>query len=97
MSISVKINIISEYQLLQNYPNPFNPNTTIEYRVKEKCHVVLKVYDIQGREVMTLVDSDHQPGFFKVNFNASHLATGVYFYKIQMMDFTNVKKMVLLE
>ena len=86
-----------EFALGQNYPNPFNPVTAIEYAVKKACHVVLKVFDIRGREVMTLVDSDHQAGIYKVNFDASHLATGLYFYQIKMKDFVAVRKMVVLE
>ena len=83
--------------LFQNYPNPFNPETTIEYSVREACEVRLDVYDIAGREVATLVNDFYQPGFFKVSFDAGTLASGVYFYRIRMKDFTAVKKMVFLQ
>ena len=89
--------IPTEFALEQNYPNPFNPMTTIEFSVKEKCHVELKVYDIRGREVATLVDGHHPAGFYKASFNTRHLASGVYFYRIRMLDFVAVRKMVVLE
>ena len=87
----------TEFTLHQNYPNPFNPETTIRFDVKERTPVVLKVYDLLGREVKVLVNSVHQPGSFKIIFDAKNFATGVYFYRIQMKDFKDVKKMVLLE
>ena len=87
----------NEYALYQNYPNPFNPVTTIEYKVKDRCHVLLKVYDTLGKEVTMVVNAEHQPGFYRVSFNAQNLASGVYFYKIQMQEFQAVRKMVVLE
>jgi len=89
--------IPTEFALEQNYSNPFNPMTTIEFSVKEKCHVELKVYDIRGREVATLVDGHHPAGFYKASFNTRHFASGVYFYRIRMKDFVAVRKMVVLE
>ena len=85
------------FSLNQNYPNPFNQTTTIEYTVKEPCRAVLKVFDIRGREVTTLVEGHSRPGFYKVNFDAQNLPTGVYFYRIRMKDFEAVRKMVFLE
>ena len=85
------------FQLSQNYPNPFNPETSIRFSVKESCQVLLRVYDILGRDVMTLVDKQHQPGFYQVTFDARNLPTGLYFYRIEMKDFNEVKKMLLLE
>jgi parallel beta-helix repeat protein len=87
----------TEFALRQNYPNPFNPETTIEFSVKEKCFVKLMVFDITGREVGTLVNSDFDAGFYRMTFDARNLATGVYLYRIKMKDFVDVKKMVLLE
>ena len=87
----------NEFALAQNYPNPFNPVTAIEFSVKEPCHVTLKVYDILGREVITLADADYATGVFKVHFDAHELPTGIYFYRVKMKDFVAVKKMVLLE
>ena len=89
--------IPDNYCLHQNYPNPFNPETTIRFDVKERTPVVLKVYDLLGREVKVLVNSVHQPGSYRIIFDAKNFATGVYFYRIQMKDFVAVKKMVLLE
>lgn len=86
-----------KYRLYQNYPNPFNPETTIQFDVSSPTKVVLKVYDLLGREVIILVDALHQPGVYKITFDASNLASGMYFYQIQMNDFVAVKKMVLLE
>ena len=86
-----------QYKLCQNYPNPFNPQTTIEFDVKEKCHVVLKIFDIQGREVMTLVDEQREAGLYQTTFQKGNLASGTYFYQIRMKDFVKVRKMMLLE
>ena len=86
-----------EFSLSQNYPNPFNPVTSIAFSVKEKCDVVLKVFDIRGREAAVLVNDFYTPGFHRVNFNAQNFATGIYFYQIEMKYFRAVRKMVLLE
>ncbi len=86
-----------QFYLKQNYPNPFNAETIIEYEVREPTKVVLKVFDLNGREVMQLVDDFCQSGLHQVKFGASGLASGVYFYRIEMGDFKAVKKMVLLE
>lgn len=86
-----------EFSLEQNYPNPFNPTTTIRVAVKEKSHVLLKVYDILGRELMTLLDGQFEAGYYNTSFDARGLPTGVYIYRVQMDGFTDVKKMVLVE
>lgn len=85
------------FALNQNYPNPFNPATSIEYQVSTHQNVTLKVYDILGSEIKTLVSKIHSPGSYKVKFNASELPSGVYFYKLQAGDFIDVKKMILLK
>lgn len=87
----------SKFVLYQNYPNPFNPETTISFAVKESCRVILKIYDIMGREILTLADRDYSPGFYNAVFDARQLPSGTYFYRIQMKDFHAVKKMLLLE
>lgn len=86
-----------EYALQQNFPNPFNPTTTIRYQIPKDGMVTLKVYDILGAEVATLVNEEKIAGKYEVNFNASNIASGVYIYRLKVNDFVNVKKMVLLK
>jgi hypothetical protein len=88
--------IQNEYGLLHNYPNPFNPSTIINYSVKDAGLVKIKVYDILGSEVATLVNENKSAGNFAIEFNASNLPSGIYFYKISTDKFTEVKKMILL-
>lgn len=85
------------FALEQAYPNPFNPETTIQFEVKKFCHVVLKVYNMVGQEVVTLNDQYYEPGTYKSIFNASGLSSGIYYYRIQMDNFQAVKKMVILK
>ena len=85
------------FVLEQNYPNPFNPTTTIEYTIPQSRFVSLKVYDILGREVKTLVNQQELPGNYKVQFNGSELASGVYFYRIEAGEFISTKKFLLLK
>lgn len=92
-----KINDPKHFQLLQNYPNPFNPKTTISFDVKELTSVILKIYNINGQLVSTLVDRRIQPGHYEVQFNAELLASGIYFYHIRMGEFKSVKKMIVLQ
>jgi len=87
----------TQYQLLQNFPNPFNPITTINYSIPNSSFVTLKVYDILGREVTTLVNENKNAGYYKVNFDASKLTSGIYIYKITNNDFVQSKKMVLMK
>jgi hypothetical protein len=89
--------IITEYLLLQNYPNPFNPSTTINYQIKEKGFVTLKVYDMLGKEVANLVNEVKPEGIFEVKFDASKLPSGVYIYSIRVNDFVQNQKMILLK
>ncbi|MCX6164251.1 MAG: T9SS type A sorting domain-containing protein, partial [Ignavibacteriae bacterium] len=77
-----------------NYPNPFNPTTTISYTLKETSSVKLTVYDRLGREVKVLVDENQNAGTHTVEFNASSLPSGIYFYRIKANDKTEVKKMI---
>jgi Secretion system C-terminal sorting domain len=83
------------YSLSQNYPNPFNPSTTIEFSIPQSTNVSVKVYDIMGREVATLVNEYRGTGSYIVNWNASGSSSGVYFYKLVAGSFTQTKKMVL--
>jgi hypothetical protein len=89
--------IPNKYSLEQNYPNPFNPSTIIKYSVAQRSLVSLKIYDITGREVMSLVNQELNAGNYQVTFNASKLASGVYFYSIRSNDFVSTKKMMLIK
>lgn len=86
-----------KFELAQNYPNPFNPVTRIKYSVPKQSFVMIKIYDVLGREVKTLVNDIRTAGNYEVDFNASYLASGVYFYRMESGDFTDVKKLVLLK
>ncbi len=85
------------FALQQNYPNPFNPATKITYSIPKAGHVSMKVFDILGREVLTLVNTEMKAGEYSVDFNASNFASGVYFYKLKAGDKSVVKKMLLLK
>jgi hypothetical protein len=87
----------SDFQLYQNYPNPFNPSTSIPYNVSVPGWVTLRVYDIIGNEVKTLVNEDQPAGSYNVKFNVKDLSSGIYFYKLQIGNFYTVKKMVFLK
>ncbi|MCU7497347.1 MAG: T9SS type A sorting domain-containing protein [Ignavibacteria bacterium] len=87
----------SNYSLAQNYPNPFNPSTTLSYKLPEKSFVSLKVFDLLGREVATLVNSEQGAGSYKVEFNASNIPSGIYLYMLRTDNFQETKKMVLLK
>lgn len=84
-----------QYVLMQNYPNPFNPSTTIKFSLPNRDFVKLKVYDLLGKEVASLVDGELNQGEHSVNFNAAGLSSGVYFYKLSTSSFTETKKMQL--
>ncbi len=87
----------SVYSLKQNYPNPFNPTTNIQFAIPKAGFVTMKVYNLLGQEVSTLVDEYKNAGTYKVDFNASNLSSGVYFYKIDAGSYTSVKKMILMK
>jgi hypothetical protein len=87
----------NNYNLAQNYPNPFNPVTTIQYSIPQRSNVTLKVYDILGNEVATLVNEEKDRGVYSVNFDASHLASGMYLYRLQAGSFIETKKMILIK
>ena len=99
---SEKNNLPKNFTLFQNYPNPFNPSTTINYSIPAVQtgyipSVQLKVYDILGREVATLVNEKQTPGNYSVQFNASKLSSGIYLYKLEAGNFRSVKKMIVLK
>ena len=93
----VNIGTPDKYELSQNYPNPFNPVTNLEFGIPEFGFVSLKIYDVIGRELVTLVNEIKEPGYYKIRFNAADLSSGVYFYKMTSGDFVAVKKFVVLK
>lgn len=88
---------MSEFRLYQNYPNPFNPSTKISWQAPIGGWQTLKVYDILGNEVVKLVDEYRNAGRYEVNFDASKLSSGIYFYRLQTGSFIETKKMLLLK
>jgi hypothetical protein len=98
---------VKEFSLSQNYPNPFNPLTKIKYTIPQANSplpggardglVTLKVYDVLGREIATLVSEEKQPGVYEVEFDAVGLASGVYYYQLKTGSFVETKKMIYLK
>ena len=96
---------LNKFSLSQNYPNPFNPNTKIKYSIPsnvilseaKNLNVTLKIYDVLGREVTTLVNEEKHPGVYEVEFNTSELSSGIYFYKLQAENYSSTKKMIYLK
>ncbi|MCL5030909.1 MAG: T9SS type A sorting domain-containing protein [Bacteroidetes bacterium] len=96
----VTVNLVpAKYTLYQNYPNPFNPTTTIKYDLPKQSKVELKIYNMLGEEVVTLVNKEQQAGRYSVQFDVSskQLASGVYIYRLQAGNYSSVKKLVLLK
>ena len=88
---------LNKFVLLQNYPNPFNPSTKIQYSVTQSSDVLIKVYDVLGNEVATLVNKVTPPGAYEVEFDSDGLTSGVYFYQLKAESFIETKKMILLK
>lgn len=97
LSNEVIIGIPTKFDLSQNYPNPFNPSTKISYDLPVDGKVSLKIFDMSGKEIMTLVNEVKTAGYYSVNFNASSLSSGVYFYSLSADNFTATKKMMLIK
>ncbi len=95
--IKITSTLAKEFVLEQNYPNPFNPTTVISYSIPTASHVSVKVFDVLGNQIATLVNKNQVANSYKVNFNATELSNGVYFYKIKAGSFSSVKKMILLK
>lgn len=91
------ITTITKYAISQNFPNPFNPTTKINYQIPQTGFVKLKIYDILGKEVASLVNEEKNPGRYSVNFDASKLASGVYIYQLRVNNYLSSKKMLLLK
>jgi Secretion system C-terminal sorting domain len=95
--VNIDINVSAKYFLNQNYPNPFNPSTIIAYSIPASSNVTLKVYNVLGKLVTTLVNKYQQAGSYRVYFDASFLSNGVYFYRLQAGNFSATNKMLLLK
>ena len=89
--------ISDDYKLYQNFPNPFNPVTKISYKIDREGYVSLKVYNLVGQVIRVMVDESQEPGKYSVVFDASDFSTGVYLYKLEVNDFTSVKRMTLIK
>ncbi len=87
----------TEFLLSQNYPNPFNPSTTFRYSIPTQSKVVIKVFDILGNEIETLVNEEKPAGTYELTWNAANLSSGIYFYQLRAEEFLSVKKMILLK
>ena len=94
--VKVEVNMPEKFVLEQNYPNPFNPSTYINYSVPRESPISLKIYDILGKEVETLVNEKQTEGSYQIEFNAYNLPSGIYFCRMQSEDFVSIKKMILL-
>ena len=94
---TISTEIPREFSLGQNYPNPFNPVTNIQFGLPKNSFVTIKIYDILGREVSVLLNEFKEAGLYEVNFNASKLSSGMYFYRIEAGSFSGIKRMVLLK
>jgi len=95
--VEIEFNVPKDFVLHQNYPNPFNPSTTIKYAVPKTSLISIKVYDLTGQEVASLVNEMKDAGTYEVKFDAQNLASGVYIYKMSADNFTSVKKLNLLK
>jgi hypothetical protein len=97
LSEEVIVGLPAKYSLNQNYPNPFNPVTVISYQISTNDNVLMKIYDINGKEVVTLVNEFKEAGSYEIKFNGSNFASGVYYYQIESGNFKATKKMFLVK
>jgi mannose/cellobiose epimerase-like protein (N-acyl-D-glucosamine 2-epimerase family) len=97
VAVNESESLILNYELSQNYPNPFNPSTSIEFTIPNESYVTLKVYDVQGQEVSSLINENLRAGIYKKTFDASGLASGMYFYVLSSSDISISKKMIILK
>jgi len=95
--LTAYLTLPGQFSLEQNYPNPFNPSTTINFSIPASGLVTLKVFNVLGSEVATLVNEQKEPGSYEVSFNANNYSAGIYFYNIQAGNFVETRKMILLK
>lgn len=95
-SVKAEAELPTEYAISQNYPNPFNPTTTITFAVPKRSNVRIKIFDVVGKEVVTVADKEFEPGIFNQNFNAEGLTSGIYFYRMESDGFSQTEKMMFL-
>ncbi|MCH7965014.1 MAG: T9SS type A sorting domain-containing protein, partial [Bacteroidetes bacterium] len=96
-TIEVNFNVPASFELSQNYPNPFNPSTTISFNLPESGKVILKIYNIMGEEIKTLVEGYKEAGIYTVKFNAEGHPSGMYLYRLSTNGFTETKKMLFMK
>jgi len=96
VSADKEFELIDNFYLYQNYPNPFNPTTIIKYQIPELNYVTIKVYDVLGNEVATLIIDEKSAGSYEVGFDGTNLTSGIYFYQLRVGNYTETKKMILL-
>lgn len=94
---NINSEIPDKYMLEQNYPNPFNPQTIIRFSIPERNFITLKVFDIKGQEVKSLISEEYQPGNYEIKLTGDNLSSGVYYYRLQSKGFTETRKMILLK
>ena len=97
LSNEVVIGVPEKYSLSQNYPNPFNPTTNLEFGISKLGFVTLKIYDVLGNEVATLVNENISPGYYQMKWNGAGFASGMYYYKLTAGDFSEIRKMALIK
>ena len=93
----IEVGVPDKFALSQNYPNPFNPVTKINFDLPKDSKVDMRIYDMLGREVALLLNEVKTAGYYTINFNASRLSSGIYFYRLSTGDFTSVKKLVVIK
>ncbi len=97
MDVEDETTLPTEFALEQNYPNPFNPSTKISWQSPVGSQQTLKIYDVLGNEITTLIDEYKPAGRYELEFNAVSLPSGVYFYQLKAGDYIDTKKMILLK
>ncbi len=93
--VEVEVGHPQKFNLYQNYPNPFNPSTTIKYEIPQQSNIIIKVFDVLGKEITTLLNEKRSPGRYQIEFSGSQLSSGVYFYQIITEKFTQTRRMIL--